>query len=81
MKTTTKRQLLKHSTVARMFDVSPKTIKAWVARGVFPEPHSIQQLHPDDDKGAIYFFEESVILYRLEHRLWPEGTEFRRPCS
>ena len=72
--------LLKHTAVAKLFKITPKTLRAWVKRGVFPEPHITQWVRPDDDAGAILYYREFDIKHRIETGFWPEGTRFRDAC-
>lgn len=70
-------KLLKHTRVAAMFDMAPKTLRRRVERGLFPEPHSEQRTRPDSDAGLVLLYDEQVIRERMETGLWPAGTKFR----
>ncbi|WP_422932227.1 hypothetical protein [Singulisphaera sp. PoT] len=70
-------RLLKHSRVAAMFDMSSRTLKRRVERGLFPEPHSEQRTRPDSDVGLVLYYDAAVIQHRLDTGRWPEGTRFR----
>jgi predicted DNA-binding transcriptional regulator AlpA len=62
-------RLLTHRSIARLCDVDTETIREWVARGEWPEPHAIVE--------RTWFFAKSVVDYWLETGRWPEGTKFK----
>lgn|GEM_PF-4916069 len=70
-------KLLKHTRVAAMFDMTSRTLKRRVERGLFPEPHSEQRTRPDCDAGLVLYYDAAVIQHRLDTGLWPVGTKFR----
>jgi hypothetical protein len=62
--------LLPHRAVAEKMGVSPEVLRDWVARGVFPEPHSAFE--------HTWLYRADLIREWLETGAWPEGVKFRR---
>lgn len=62
-------RLLTHRTVARLCDLDTETLRKWVAKGEWPEPHSIIQ--------QTWFYRAELIEYYIQHRQWPDDAQFR----
>lgn len=75
MRTAKTTRLLKHTTVAKLFDVTGATLRAWVELGIFPEPHSVIGNRPPF--RPILYYSAEVIDHRLRTGEWPSGTRFR----
>lgn len=65
------RRFYTHLEVARIVGVTAETIRSWVARGEWPEPHDI--------KGVLWFYPIAAVEQWSRDATWPEGTRFRRP--
>lgn len=70
-------RLMPHNKVARLFGMTPKTLRSRVERGVFPEPHSTERSRPDSDVGLILYYSAEVIAHRIETGRWPAGVRFK----
>jgi hypothetical protein len=58
-----------HRTVARLCDLDTETLRKWVAKGRWPEPHSIIE--------QTWFYPTDLIHHYIHTGGWPEGTKFR----
>lgn len=65
----TDRQLINHRSVAKACDIDTETLRAWVAKGEFPRPHSTIQ--------STWLYDKAIIDHWLETGRWPEGAKFR----
>lgn len=63
-------KLVPHRKVAEWLSIDPETLRRWVARGEFPEPHSTI--------AQTWFYPLAQIEHYLQHGRWPEGTRFKR---
>jgi hypothetical protein len=65
--------LIPHTMVADHFGIIPDLLRDWVAKGVFPRPHSVFD--------RTWLYRVAVVRAFLKIGKWPEGTEFRRPAT
>lgn len=68
---------LKHTRVARLFDMSPITLKRRVERGLFPVPFSVQPTRQGTDEGAIFLYREEDVSHRLKTGHWPPSVRYQ----
>jgi hypothetical protein len=61
--------LITHRLVADKLGVTTDTLREWVAKGVFPEPHSIFE--------QTWLYRGDFIRAFLETGRWPDGARFR----
>jgi hypothetical protein len=52
-----------------MCSLTTETLREWVARGEWPEPHAVIE--------RTWFYQKSIIDHFLEKGEWPEGTRFK----
>jgi hypothetical protein len=62
-------RLLTHRSIARLCDVDTETIREWVARGEWPEPHAIVE--------RTWFYPAEAVNCFLDTGRWPEGMRFK----
>jgi hypothetical protein len=62
-------RLVPHRIVAQWMSIDPETLRQWVHKGHFPEPHSII--------SQTWFYPMAAIEQYLEHGTWPTGTRFK----
>jgi hypothetical protein len=62
--------LIPHWVVAEKIGVATETIRDWVTRGTFPEPHSIIE--------QTWLYRVDFIRAFLETGRWPDGAKFQR---
>lgn len=70
-------RLLTHTLVARMFSMTPKTLRYRVSRGLFPLPHSTERTRPNSDVGLVLYYSKELIDHRIETGFWPACVRFR----
>ena len=63
------KQLINHRTVAKACDVDTGTLRDWVARGEFPEPHCVIQ--------STWLYDKALIDHFLETGRWPSTAKFK----
>lgn len=62
-------QLVTHREVAEACSVDTETLRDWVAKGEFPEPHSVIE--------RTWFYRVDVVAHWLETGEWPRGARFK----
>ena len=62
------RGLINHRKLAKLCDVTTKTLRAYVERGQFPMPHSIVE--------PLWFYRLDVVEHFLQTGNWPDGLRF-----
>lgn len=63
-----KRQLITHREIAASCSVDTETLRKWVAKGLFPLPHSIIE--------RTWFYRADIIEPWLETGEWPPEAKF-----
>jgi predicted DNA-binding transcriptional regulator AlpA len=63
-------ELINHRKVADMLGITTKNIRRWVAKGSFPEPHSVIE--------TVWLYRSDQVRTFLATGKWPEGTKFKR---
>lgn len=66
----TKVRLLKHQDIARFFEVDARTVRRWVGRGLWPEPHSILE--------RTWYFEAEIVEHYINTGEWPAEARFKK---
>ena len=61
--------LITHVTVAALCSIDTETLREWVAKGVFPEPHTVFE--------HTWLYKRRVVQHFLDHGDWPKGTKFK----
>ena len=62
--------LIPHRLVADKLGITPDTLRDWVTKGTFPEPHSHFE--------HTWLYRVDFIRAFLETGRWPEGAKFQR---
>lgn len=70
MKTTVKPRLITHRIVARLCGIDTSMLRDCVARGTFPEPHSILG-------ERTWLYRADYVEHYIETTRWPEGAKFK----
>lgn len=70
MATKTEQKLMPHRRVARQLGITTETLRDWVDRGEFPEPHSVF--------GQTWLYEVELIDQFIKTRRWLPCARFKR---
>ena len=59
----------KHAKVAELFGITPRTLRAWVLAGDFPQPHMMVR--------QTWFYDATIINHWRQTGQWPDRAKFR----
>jgi hypothetical protein len=65
-------KLITQRQMAKLISIDTATLRGWVQKGEWPQPHSVVE--------QTWFFRAADFEYFLAEGVWPEGVRFNRPA-